>query len=109
IDFSYAEQPRPEGLAQAFHIGKEFVNNGPACLVLGDNIFYGQGLTEMLQSSAKRVLAEGGATVFGYHVKDPQRYGVIEYDGTGKVLSIEEKPLQPKSHCAVVGLYFYDS
>ncbi len=109
IEFSYAEQPRPEGLAQAFHIGKEFVNGGPACLVLGDNIFYGQGLTEMLQNAANHVVSNGGATVFGYHVKDPERYGVIEYDGTGKVLSIEEKPQQPKSHCAVVGLYFYDS
>jgi glucose-1-phosphate thymidylyltransferase len=109
IAIEYAEQPRPEGLAQAFHIGAEFVNGGPACLVLGDNIFYGQGLTEMLQRARSRVLADGGATVFGYRVQDPQRYGVIEYDATGKVLSIEEKPENPKSHCAVVGLYFYDS
>jgi glucose-1-phosphate thymidylyltransferase len=109
VEFSYAEQPRPEGLAQAFHIGKGFVDGGPACLVLGDNIFYGQGLTEMLQRAATRVLTSGGATVFGYRVNDPQRYGVIEYDATGRVLSIEEKPKKPKSHCAVVGLYFYDS
>lgn len=109
VEFSYAGQPRPEGLAQAFHIGEEFVNGGPACLVLGDNIFYGQGLTEMLQRAHGRVLDSGGATVFGYRVNDPQRYGVIEYDATGKVLSIEEKPETPKSRCAVVGLYFYDS
>jgi glucose-1-phosphate thymidylyltransferase len=109
VTFEYAEQPCPEGLAQAFHIGKEFVNGGPACLVLGDNIFYGQGLTEMLQRAAHRVTHEGGATVFGYRVQDPERYGVIEYDDGGKVLSIEEKPKNPKSHSAVVGLYFYDA
>jgi glucose-1-phosphate thymidylyltransferase len=109
VEFQYAEQPRPEGLAQAFHIGAEFVGGGPACLVLGDNIFYGQGLTDMLQHSVKRIEEEGGATVFGYHVKDPERYGVIEYDKSGRVLSIEEKPQNPKSHCAVVGLYFYDA
>ena len=109
VKFSYAEQPRPEGLAQAFHIGREFVNGGPACLVLGDNIFYGQGLTDMLQRARKRIEGEGGATVFGYRVKDPERYGVIEYDANGRVLSIEEKPEVPKSHSAVVGLYFYDA
>ncbi len=108
VSFQYAEQPKPEGLAQAFHIGKNFVNGGPACLVLGDNIFYGQGLTEMLQRAAHRVVCEGGATVFGYRVQDPERYGVIEYDTEGKVLSIEEKPENPKSRSAVVGLYFYD-
>lgn len=109
VEFSYAEQPKPEGLAQAFHIGKDFVNGGPACLVLGDNIFYGQGLTERLQRARKRIEDEGGATVFGYRVKDPQRYGVIEYDAAGRVLSIEEKPDHPKSHSAVIGLYFYDA
>ena len=109
VEFSYASQPRPEGLAQAFHIGREFVNNGPACLVLGDNIFYGQGLSAMLKRARQRIETEGGATVFGYRVNDPQRYGVIEYDTEGRVLSIEEKPAVPKSHSAVVGLYFYDS
>lgn len=109
VTFEYAEQPQPEGLAQAFHIGKNFVKGGPACLVLGDNIFYGQGLTEMLQRAARRVTNEGGATVFGYRVQDPERYGVIEYNAEGKVLSIEEKPENPKSHSAVVGLYFYDA
>jgi glucose-1-phosphate thymidylyltransferase len=108
VSFEYAIQPQPEGLAQAFHIGKDFVNGGPACLILGDNIFYGQGLTEMLQRAARRVMEEGGATVFGYRVQDPERYGVIEYGEGGKVLSIEEKPKNPKSHSAVVGLYFYD-
>ena len=109
VAIEYAEQPRPEGLAQAFHIGKSFVNGGAACLVLGDNIFYAQGLTEMLQRAARTVETDGGAAVFGYHVKDPERYGVIEYDSSGRVLSIEEKPQEPKSHCAVVGLYFYDA
>ena len=109
IEFTYAVQPRPEGLAQAFHIGREFVDGGPACLILGDNIFYGQGLTEMLQRAARRTQDEGGATVFGYRVQDPQRYGVIEYNADGRVLSIVEKPEKPKSHSAVVGLYFYDS
>lgn len=108
IDVSYAAQPRPEGLAQAFHIGKEFLAGGPACLILGDNIFYAQGFTELLQRAKKKVLSDGGATVFSYRVKDPERYGVLEYDASGKVLSIEEKPEKPKSHNAVVGLYFYD-
>lgn len=109
LAIEYAEQPRPEGLAQAFHIGKDFVDGGPACLILGDNIFYAQGLTEMLQQVARDVSSNGGATVFGYHVQDPERYGVIEFEPGGKVLSIEEKPEQPRSHCAVVGLYFYDA
>lgn len=108
IAIKYAEQPRPEGLAQAFHIGREFVNGNPACLILGDNIFYAQGLTEMLQRAVRSIEQDAGAVVFGYHVKDPERYGVIEYDDDGRVLSIEEKPHQPKSQCAVVGLYFYD-
>lgn len=108
IRISYASQPRPEGLAQAFHIGKEFLAGGSACLILGDNIFYAQGFTELLQRAKSQVLSSGGATVFSYRVKDPQRYGVLEYDASGKVLSIEEKPAQPKSHNAVVGLYFYD-
>lgn len=106
ISMQYAVQPRPEGLAQAFHIGEAFVAGGPAALVLGDNIFYGHGLPEQLRGAAART---EGATVFGYHVKDPERYGVIEFDKTGKVISLEEKPEQPKSHYAIVGLYFYDS
>jgi glucose-1-phosphate thymidylyltransferase len=109
LAIEYAEQPRPDGLAQAFHIGKNFVADGPACLILGDNIFYAQGLTELLQRVVKDIETQGGATVFGYHVQDPERYGVIEFEPSGKVLSIEEKPQQPRSHCAVVGLYFYDS
>lgn len=106
INMQYAAQPKPEGLAQAFHIGKEFVDGGPACLVLGDNIFHGQGLSAQLQNAAN---LEEGARVFGYWVKDPERYGVMEFDAEGRAISIEEKPKQPKSHYAVVGLYFYDS
>lgn len=106
LSLQYAVQPRPEGLAQAFHIGKEFVGGGPAALVLGDNIFYGHGLTECLQRAAT---TREGATVFGYWVKDPERYGVLEYGDDGRVLSIEEKPTHPKSHYAVIGLYFYDA
>jgi glucose-1-phosphate thymidylyltransferase len=106
LHLCYAEQPRPEGLAQAFIIGAKFVDGGPACLILGDNIFYGHGLTESLRSASGR---GSGATIFGYWVKDPERYGVIEFDKGGRVLSIEEKPRQPKSHYAAVGLYFYDS
>ena len=106
LNLEYAEQPKPEGLAQAFIIGKEFINSDPACLILGDNIFYGHGLSESLQLATNR---EDGATIFGYWVKDPQRYGVLEFAPDGKVLSVEEKPEHPKSHYAAVGLYFYDS
>ena len=106
ISLEYAVQPRPEGLAQAFIIGKEFIGGGPACLILGDNIFYGHGLAETLQRGAD---TSSGATIFGYWVKDPERYGVLELDGQGNVLSIEEKPDKPKSNYAAVGLYFYDS
>jgi glucose-1-phosphate thymidylyltransferase len=106
MSFSYAVQPRPEGLAQAFVIGRDFVGSDTVALILGDNIFHGHGLTERLQMAANRVR---GATVFGYFVRDPERYGVAEVDGSGNVLSIEEKPARPKSHCAVTGLYFYDN
>jgi len=106
ITLQYAEQPRPEGLAQAFLIGEQFLKDGPACLILGDNIFYGHGLTGLLRQAAS---LKTGATVFGYRVQDPERYGVMEFDAEGKVLSIEEKPAHPKSQHAVVGLYFYDN
>jgi glucose-1-phosphate thymidylyltransferase len=105
LSLSYAEQPSPEGLAQAFIIGADFIKGGPACLILGDNIFYGHGLTQSLEQAAAH---PQGATIFGYWVKDPERYGVIEFDESGKVLGIEEKPENPKSHYAAVGLYFYD-
>ena len=105
ISIQYAEQPRPEGLAQAFIIGMDFLDGGPACLILGDNVFYGHGMPESLTRAVKQ---ESGATIFGYWVRDPQRYGVIGFDDGGSVLSIEEKPQQPKSHYAAVGLYFYD-
>jgi glucose-1-phosphate thymidylyltransferase len=101
----YAVQPSPDGLAQAFLIGREFLAGGPSCLVLGDNIFHGHGLTEMLQRADAR---SSGATVFGYWVHDPERYGVAEFDGAGKVIGLEEKPAQPQSNYAVTGLYFYD-
>ena len=105
LSLEYAEQPAPEGLAQAFIIGKDFINGGPASLVLGDNIFYGHGLAGSLKEAAK---LEKGAKIFGYWVRDPHRYGVIEFDKSGQVLSVEEKPAQPKSNYAAVGLYFYD-
>lgn len=105
--FEYKVQPRPEGLAQAFLIGEEFLDDDDVCLVLGDNIFYGHGLTELLAQSVKNVRKERKATVFGYYVNDPKRYGVAEFDKQGNVLSIEEKPKVPKSNYAVVGLYFY--
>ena len=104
--FSYKEQPRPEGLAQAFILGKSFVGKDPVCLILGDNIFYGHKLTEILQ---RAVNLEKGGLIFGYLVRDPQRYGVVEFDHQGQVLSIEEKPKKPKSDYAVPGLYFYDN
>jgi glucose-1-phosphate thymidylyltransferase len=106
LDIRYAVQPSPDGLAQAFTIGRDFVDGKPSCLVLGDNIFYGHGFTERLKRAAAR---EHGATVFGYWVKDPERYGVAEFDPAGKVIGLEEKPAQPKSHYAVTGLYFYDA
>ncbi|EIL93300.1 MULTISPECIES: glucose-1-phosphate thymidylyltransferase RfbA [Rhodanobacter] len=106
LDIRYAVQPSPDGLAQAFTIGRDFVDGKPSCLVLGDNIFYGHGFTERLKRAAAR---EHGATVFGYWVKDPQRYGVAEFDADGKVVGLEEKPAAPKSHYAVTGLYFYDA
>jgi len=107
IQLSYIEQPSPDGLAQAFIIGHEFIGNDDVCLILGDNIFYGHGLTEMLQNARKNVEEERKATVFGYYVSDPERYGVAEFDKAGNVTSIEEKPTKPKSNYAVVGLYFY--
>ena len=107
IKFSYAEQPSPDGLAQAFIIGKEFIGTDDVCLVLGDNIFYGQGLSKLLKSALSNVSEKQTATVFGYWVADPERYGVAEFDADGKVISIEEKPAEPKSNFAVVGLYFY--
>ena len=106
LDIRYAMQPSPDGLAQAFLIGREFIAGNPSCLVLGDNIFYGHGLTELLQRADAR---ERGATVFGYWVRDPQRYGVAEFDATDRVVGLEEKPVEPKSNYAVTGLYFYDA
>lgn len=107
VRFEYAEQPSPDGLAQAFIIGEKFIGNDSACLVLGDNIFYGQSFTAMLKEAVNNVENEQKATVFGYYVNDPERYGVAEFDKDGNVLSIEEKPEAPKSNYAVVGLYFY--
>lgn len=109
LNFSYAEQSKPNGLAEAFLIGEKFIGMDSVCLVLGDNIFFGHGLTQMLNKAVGDVLSMGGATVFGYYVKDPERYGIVEFDAAGKVLSIEEKPKQPRSRYAVTGLYFYDN
>lgn len=106
ISFTYVEQAKPEGIAQAFHLGKEFIDGGPVALVLGDNVFYGHHFPDQLSRAAQTTT---GATVFGYRVRDPERYGVIEFDRTGKAVSIEEKPAKPKSNYAVVGLYFYDN
>ncbi|MCK4868608.1 MAG: glucose-1-phosphate thymidylyltransferase RfbA, partial [Alphaproteobacteria bacterium] len=106
MEISYAVQPSPDGLAQAFIIGEEFIGDDPVCLVLGDNIFYGQGLAERLQATAKPA---AGATVFAYWVRDPERYGVVDFDAQGRATGIEEKPEQPKSNYAVTGLYFYDN
>jgi len=106
ISIEYAAQPSPDGLAQAYIIGRDFVGNEPSCLVLGDNIFYGHGLTERLRRASQR---DRGATVFGYWVRDPERYGVAEFDKSGRVIGLEEKPTKPKSNYAVTGLYFYDN
>ena len=106
IELSYAEQPSPDGLAQAFLIGESFIGDSDVCLILGDNIFYGYGFSAMLREAAGR---GRGATVFGYHVSDPERFGVVEFDATGKAISIEEKPQKPRSNYAVTGLYFYDN
>ena len=107
MTFEYIVQPSPDGLAQAFILGEDFIGNDDVCLVLGDNIFYGHGMTELLASSVKNAQENNNATVFGYYVKDPERYGVAEFDKSGKVTSLEEKPTNPKSNYAVVGLYFY--
>jgi glucose-1-phosphate thymidylyltransferase len=108
LRFSYREQPHPNGLAEAFLIGEDFIDGDSVCLVLGDNIFFGHGLTQMLNKAVNDVKTSGGATVFGYYVKDPERYGIVEFDKDGTVLSVEEKPKQPKSKFAVTGLYFCD-
>jgi len=107
MNFEYIVQPSPDGLAQAFILGKDFIGDDDACLILGDNIFYGHGMTEMLANAVSNAKDKNMATVFGYHVKDPERYGVVDFDATGKALSIEEKPETPKSNYAVTGLYFY--
>lgn len=109
LDISYKVQPSPDGLAQAFILGEDFIAGDCVCLVLGDNIFYGHGLTEMLSRSVQKVEEDAGGVVFGYYVKDPERYGVVEFDDNYRAISIEEKPKHPKSNYAVVGLYFYDN
>ncbi len=109
LRFSYRAQQRPNGLAEAFLIGEDFIGSDTVCLVLGDNIFFGHGLTGLLQKAVRDVTSLGGATVFGYYVRDPERYGIVEFDGKGNVLSVEEKPKQPRSKYAVTGLYFYDN
>jgi glucose-1-phosphate thymidylyltransferase len=109
LSFSYREQQRPGGIAEAFIIGEDFIKDKTVCLVLGDNIFYGHGLTELLKKAVDDVQTVGGATIFGYYVKDPERYGVVEFDEHGRVLSLEEKPKTPKSKYALTGLYFYDN
>lgn len=109
IELTYAEQLEPKGLAQAFIIGKDFIGKDDVCLILGDNLFYGQGLTPKLKEALSRAKLGGGATVFGYKVKDPERFGIVEFDGDMKVMSLEEKPHRPRSSYAVTGLYFYDN
>lgn len=109
VKFSYKEQPSPDGLAQAFILGEEFIGNDCAALILGDNIFYGDGFSGTLKNVVTKTQTDGGATVFGYQVKDPQRFGVVEFDSNNKAISIEEKPQNPKSNYAVTGLYFYDN
>ena len=109
MNFSYAVQETPRGLADAFIVGKEFIGSDPVALVLGDNIFYGQSFSKVLKSAAERISSEPGATIFGYYVRDPREYGVVEFDENGKAISIEEKPANPKSNYAVPGLYFYDN
>lgn len=109
LKFSYKEQPKPNGIAEAFILGEKFIGSDSVCLVLGDNIFYGHGLTEMLRNAVAHVENNGGATIFGCYVNDPERYGVAEFDKNGRVTSIEEKPKVPKSNYAVTGLYFYDN
>ena len=109
LNFSYIEQPKPHGLAEAFILGASFIGDDDVCLILGDNIFYGQGLTGLLKKTVEDVKTHAGATVFGYYVQDPERYGIVEFDKKGKVLSIEEKPKKQKSNFAITGLYFYDN
>ena len=109
VSFSYVEQSKPEGLAQAFVLGEEFIENDDVCLILGDNIFFGSGFSDTLKNVVKNLQTKGGATVFGYNVKDPQRFGVVEFDRNAKAVSIEEKPNKPKSNYAITGLYFYDN
>ncbi|MEJ5363295.1 MAG: glucose-1-phosphate thymidylyltransferase RfbA [Spirochaetota bacterium] len=109
LKLSYKIQPKPEGLAHAFILGEDFIGKDAVCLILGDNIFYGNSLSDLLQNSVAKVKKHGGGTVFGYWVNDPERYGVVEFDSNGKAISIEEKPKQPRSNYAVVGLYFYDN